>query len=169
VAVTINLGPAAVAAPPILEVLCSLPPQRVVLELTEHVDIEDYPGLTGSILALRRVGVRIAVDDAGTGYSGLAHILKMAPDLIKLDRELVSNIDMDPVRRALAASLVAFAADTGAEITAEGVETADELEAVRRLGVHYAQGYHLGAPAPLNALSADGRTAVVSAPSAEAS
>ena len=97
--------------------------------------------------------MRIAVDDAGSGYSSLAHILKLAPDFIKLDRELVSGIDLDPVRRALAASLVTFAADTGAEIVAEGVETEDELEVLRRLGVRYAQGYHLGRPAPLHALA----------------
>lgn len=151
-AVTINVGPQTILSPQLVGALRDAPARRVVLELTEHTDVEDYPGLTTALRALRRHGVRVAVDDAGSGYSSLAHILKLAPDYIKLDRELISGIDLDPVRRALAGSLVAFAADTGAEILAEGVETADELEAVRRLGIRYAQGYHLGRPAPLDLL-----------------
>jgi EAL domain-containing protein (putative c-di-GMP-specific phosphodiesterase class I) len=151
-AVTINVGPQTILSPQLVDALREAPARRIVLELTEHTDVEDYPGLTSALQTLRRRGARVAVDDAGSGYSSLAHILKLAPDYIKLDRELISGIDLDPVRRALAGSLVAFAADTGAEILAEGVETADELDAVRRLGIRYAQGYHLGRPAPLDVL-----------------
>ena len=124
-------------------------------KLTEHTAFNDYPGLQAALMRLRKGGVRLAVDDAGSGYSSLTHILKLAPDFIKLDRELISGIDIDPVRRALVISLVAFAADTGAEILAEGIETKDELDAVRRLGVRYAQGYYLGRPAPLDGLDID--------------
>jgi EAL domain-containing protein (putative c-di-GMP-specific phosphodiesterase class I) len=70
----------------------------------------------------------------------VTHILKLAPDFIKLDRDLVSGIDVDPVRRVLAACLVMFANDTGATIIAEGVETRDELSVLRDLGIDYAQG-----------------------------
>lgn len=153
IALTINAGPETIVGPQLRHTLLTVPPRRIVLELTEHTAFDHYPGLPAALMALRKGGVRLSVDDAGSGYSSLAHILKLAPDFIKLDRELTSGIDLDPVRRALVTSLVAFAADTGAEILAEGVETRDELEAVRRLGVRYAQGYHLGRPAPLNPLN----------------
>jgi EAL domain-containing protein (putative c-di-GMP-specific phosphodiesterase class I) len=149
IALTINVGPETIVGPHLRQALLDVPAQRVVLELTEHTAFDDYPGLQAALIPLRKGGVRLAVDDAGSGYSSLTHILNLAPDFIKLDRELISGIDVDPVRRALVTSLVAFATDTGAEIVAEGIETSDELEAVRRLGVRYAQGYYLGRPAPL--------------------
>jgi EAL domain-containing protein (putative c-di-GMP-specific phosphodiesterase class I) len=149
IAMTINVGPQTAACPQLLDAIREVPGERLILELTEHTIVEDYPGLVAAMQSMRRRGIRIAIDDTGSGYSSLSHILKLAPDLIKLDRDLVSGIDLDPVRRALAASLVTFAAETGAQIIAEGVETQDELDAVRRLGVRYAQGYHLGRPAAL--------------------
>jgi EAL domain-containing protein (putative c-di-GMP-specific phosphodiesterase class I) len=83
------------------------------------------------------------------GYSGLARILELAPDVIKLDRALIAGIDGDGARQALGAALVGFAQRTGAEIVAEGVETTAELDTVSSLGVRFAQGYALGAPLPL--------------------
>jgi EAL domain-containing protein (putative c-di-GMP-specific phosphodiesterase class I)/putative methionine-R-sulfoxide reductase with GAF domain len=149
VALTVNAGPDTIVSPLLQRALFYVPARRVVIELTEHIAFDQYPGLQGALVRLRKSGVRIAVDDAGSGYSSLTHILKLAPDFIKLDRELVCGIDIDPVRRALVTALVVFAADTGAEILAEGVETSDELDVVRRLGVRYSQGYHLGRPAAL--------------------
>jgi EAL domain-containing protein (putative c-di-GMP-specific phosphodiesterase class I) len=134
------------------DALLDAPARRVILELTEHTLVDDYPRLIASLRGLRRNGIRIAIDDTGSGYSSLAHILKLAPDFIKLDRELVSGIDVDPVRRALASTLVTFAAETGAQIIAEGVETEDELDVLRRLGVRFGQGYHLGHPSTLDVL-----------------
>ncbi len=150
---TINAGPQAVLCPQFLGMFVDVPPRRVILELTEHALVDDYPQLIAVLRALRRKGTRISIDDTGSGYSSLAHILKLAPDFIKLDRELVSGIDLDPVRRALAAALVTFAADTGAQIIAEGVETEHELAVVRRLGIRYAQGYHLAHPATIDGLA----------------
>jgi EAL domain-containing protein (putative c-di-GMP-specific phosphodiesterase class I) len=152
IALTVNAGPQTVMCPQLRDAVLAAPTGRVVLELTEHTVIDDYPGLIASVQAMRRSGTRIAIDDTGSGYTSLAHLLKLAPDLIKLDRDLVADIDVDPVRRALAASLVAFAADTGAEIVAEGIESEDELETLRRIGVHYAQGYYLAHPGPIDAL-----------------
>lgn len=149
VAMSVNVGPQTAMCPQLLAAIGNAPAGRLILELTEHTAVDDYPELVASLQTIRRGGTRIAIDDTGSGYSSLAHILKLAPDFIKLDRDLVNGIDLDPVRRALAASLVTFAADTGAHIVAEGVETQDELDAVRRLGVRHAQGYHLGRPAPL--------------------
>jgi EAL domain-containing protein (putative c-di-GMP-specific phosphodiesterase class I) len=153
VALTVNAGPQTAVSAELRDVVLDAPPGRLILELTEHTAIEDYPGLIAALRVLRRAGTRIAIDDTGSGYSSLGHILKLAPDFIKLDRDLVSGVDVDPVRRALAASLVSFAAETGAQIIAEGVETEDELEVLRRLGVRHAQGYHLARPGSLEALA----------------
>ena len=153
VALSVNAGPQTVMAPGFHEAILGVPAHRVIVELTEHNAIDDYPGLVGSLRSLRQKGTRISIDDTGSGYSSLAHILKLAPDLIKLDRDLVSGIDVDPVRRALTAALVSFAAETGAQIVAEGVETEDELVVLRQLGLRYAQGYYLGRPAGLETLA----------------
>jgi EAL domain-containing protein (putative c-di-GMP-specific phosphodiesterase class I) len=120
--------------------------RRVVMELTEQVRVDDYPRLAQALKQLRLMGVRLAIDDTGAGFASLAHILKLAPDLIKLDRELTSGIDRDPVRCALGAALVSFASRIGAEIIAEGIETASELEVLRGLGIRYGQGYFLCRP-----------------------
>lgn len=152
VAVSVNVGAGAVRSHLLLDALEAAPHQRIILELTEHALVDDYPALVTSLRSLRRSGLRVAIDDTGSGYSGLSHILKMAPDFIKLDRELSSGIDLDPVRRALATSLVAFAADTGAEIVAEGIETEGELIEIGGLGIRYGQGFHLGHPVPVDRL-----------------
>ena len=90
------------------------------------------------------------MDDAGAGYSSFQHILNLKPDLIKLDVGLIRGIDRDPDRRALASALIAFSRQTGSRIVAEGVETRQELSALRQLGVEKAQGYLLGRPMPLS-------------------
>ncbi|HTW08460.1 MAG TPA: EAL domain-containing protein, partial [Acidimicrobiales bacterium] len=100
--VAVNLGPAAIANPDSLGVLGAIDPARLVIELTEHVEVDDYPLLRRLLLTLRQRGVRLAVDDTGSGFSSFAHIVKLAPDIIKLDIDLVSGIDLDPVRRSLA-------------------------------------------------------------------
>jgi len=124
---------------------------RVVLELTEHAKVDDYGPLLGAVHELRDRGVRSAVDDAGAGFASLQHILKLGPDIIKLDLSLTRDMDSDPVRRALASSLVSFAFEVGALIVAEGIETPSELQALTDLGVTMGQGYLLGRPGPLPA------------------
>ncbi len=153
VALSLNAGPRTVMAPQFREAMLRLGDSSVIVELTEHSAIDDYPELVDSLRVLRERGNRISIDDTGSGYSSLTHILKLAPDFIKLDRGLVSGIDVDPVRRALAAALVTFAAETGAQIVAEGVETKDELMVLRQLGLRYAQGFYLGRPAKLDAIA----------------
>jgi EAL domain-containing protein (putative c-di-GMP-specific phosphodiesterase class I) len=155
VAMTFNVGPQTILSPEFLDALSGAhDTARVVVELTEHAVVEDYPELAKVILRLRTMGTRLAVDDTGAGFASLAHILKLAPDFIKLDRELVTGIDLDPIRRALATALVSFAAETGARILAEGIESEDELDVVRRLGASYAQGFYLGRPDTLEVLLA---------------
>jgi EAL domain-containing protein (putative c-di-GMP-specific phosphodiesterase class I) len=134
-----------------LDVMNEVSHDRIVIEITEHTDVEDYDGLLRTLRPLRQRGLRLAVDDAGAGYSSLRHILNLRPDFIKLDMELVRNIDLDPARRALASALIAFARDTDSCIIAEGVETPSEFAALQTLGVEQAQGYYLGRPMPIDA------------------
>ena len=128
----------------------------LVVELTEHERIVDYGPLIEHVASLRERGLQFAVDDAGAGFASLQHILRLRPDLIKLDISLVRNVDADPVRRALVSSLVFFGEEVGARLIAEGIETEDELEALRDLGVPLGQGFAIARPAPLRALSATG-------------
>ena len=151
----VNVSPTAAASPELAELLGAVPLERVVAELTEHTRIDDYRALLLALAPLRRQGLRIAVDDAGAGYAGLRHVLRLAPDLVKLDIELIRGIDRDPAKRALATALVSFAAETSCTLVAEGIETADELATLRSLGVAYGQGYGLARPGPLPLSSTD--------------
>ncbi|HEX4433052.1 MAG TPA: EAL domain-containing response regulator [Frankiaceae bacterium] len=123
---------------------------RVVIELIEHVPIEDYSVLQRALAALREFGAKLAADDLGSGYAGFRHLVDLRPDIIKLDMSLVRGIHRSSGQRALASALVAFAADVGARVIAEGVEEQDELDMLRTIGVTWAQGYHLGRPLPLS-------------------
>lgn len=122
------------------------PLERLVVEVTEHSQVVSYDDLDAALATLRRRGVRFAVDDTGAGYSSLNHVLRLRPDVIKLDRDLISGLDHDGARRALVTALVLLALETGASVTGEGVETPDELAALGDLGVHHAQGYLLATP-----------------------
>jgi EAL domain-containing protein (putative c-di-GMP-specific phosphodiesterase class I)/DNA-binding response OmpR family regulator len=122
--------------------------RRLILELTEHVPIDDYAALCKAIEALGRV--EIAVDDAGAGYASLRHILELRPAFAKLDISLVRGIDADDLRQALAAGLSHFALKSGCQLVAEGVESEDEAAALRELGVELAQGYLFGYPEPIS-------------------
>ena len=135
-------------------VLEHAPLRRIGVEITEHAPVHDYLDLIGVTERLRAAGVLIVVDDAGAGYASLHHILQLRPDVIKLDVALVRGIDGDRARQALARSLVSFAADIGAHLVAEGIETAAERDELRRLGVGYGQGYLLGRPHGLRTTAA---------------
>lgn len=145
----LNISPTTAASGRLGEILAGTPADKVVLEITEHARIDDYDSLIAALLPLRFAGVRLAVDDAGAGFSSLSHILRLQPDIIKLDISLVRGIDHDPVKRALSSSLVAFAREIGAQIIAEGIETGPESQAVADLGVQWGQGYYLGRPEQL--------------------
>jgi EAL domain-containing protein (putative c-di-GMP-specific phosphodiesterase class I) len=145
----VNVGPLAMTSPGFPEILRASDAGRVIVELTEQAEIRDYTTLNEAISAMRSSGARLAVDDTGAGVSSLAHILKLSPDWIKLDRALTTGVDRDPVRRALSSSLVSFADETGAQIVAEGIETQGELDVLRGLGIRYGQGFYLQRPGPL--------------------
>jgi EAL domain-containing protein (putative c-di-GMP-specific phosphodiesterase class I) len=146
----VNASPKTILSGELADTLVGMPAERIVLEITEHAHVEDYEGLLRALDPLRSRGVRLAVDDAGAGFSSLQHILQLRPDVIKLDMALTRHIHLDPARRALASALVAFARNTNSRIVAEGVETALELEALRSIGIEKAQGYFLGRPMPFD-------------------
>jgi EAL domain-containing protein (putative c-di-GMP-specific phosphodiesterase class I)/ActR/RegA family two-component response regulator len=130
--------------------------ERLVIEITEHAPVDDYDALNDSLKTFRDRGGRLAVDDAGAGFSSLRHILRLAPDFIKLDGALTRGIDSDQTRRALGAALISFASEIGVPIIAEGVETQEEVDALRALKVSCGQGFFLGEPAPLPSANAIG-------------
>jgi EAL domain-containing protein (putative c-di-GMP-specific phosphodiesterase class I) len=143
---TFNVGPDVLAGAELLDLLDLVDPERVIIELTEHVRVDDYDRLLDSLSRVRERGARLAVDDTGAGFASLGHILHLRPELIKLDCQFTRDIDNDPARRSLAHALVSFARDIGAEVVSEGIETAAELDTVRSLGVPYGQGYFLSRP-----------------------
>ena len=121
-------------------------PSRVVIEITERTAIKDYPKFRERLKAFREQGFRFAVDDAGSGYAGLGSIANLEPDFIKLDISLITGIDTNFIKQNLVQTMVRFANDHGAMVIAEGVERAEEFQAVQELGVHLVQGFFLHRP-----------------------
>lgn len=148
---SLNVSPETVLSGAITGVLRGCPLERLVLEVTEHALVDDYSSIANQLASLRQKGLRLAVDDAGAGFASFRHILKLKPDIIKLDSSLIQRIDTDVNARALAAALTRFAEETGSKIVAEGVETESELRVLRELKVNKAQGFLLGHPRPVYA------------------
>ena len=146
---SVNASPATILSGELGRILHGIPKGRVVLEVTEHAKVEDYAALHAALTDLRKAGVRLAVDDAGAGYSSFQHIIQLSPDIIKLDMSLTRSVDKDAGRRALAAALGYFARETGCQMVAEGIETDMELLTLKTLGVAKGQGYLLGRPTDL--------------------
>jgi EAL domain-containing protein (putative c-di-GMP-specific phosphodiesterase class I)/putative methionine-R-sulfoxide reductase with GAF domain len=143
----VNLSPSLLTNPAALALLGRLP-DRLVIELTEQEAVDDYCELRHNLAPWLGQGVRIAIDDTGAGYSSLRHVIELTPDFLKLDRELVRDLDNDRNRRALVRAVVAFAGEVGTTVIAEGVETQSELEVLREAEVDLVQGYLLARPGP---------------------
>ena len=122
-----------------------LPASRLILEITESVLLDDEHVLADLEL-LRRLGVRIAVDDFGTGWSSLAYLVGLPIDLLKMDRQFLADIETDPQRRALCASVLHLGSSLGLAVVVEGVETRDELQLLRDMGHRFIQGFLLSRP-----------------------
>ena len=150
--VAMNVSPATLLTPGFGELMTRLPLERVLLELSEHDQVEDYAELTATLAPFRAAGLRLAIDDVGAGFSSLRHIVVTAPDVIKIDRSIVAGLDTDPVLSKLVQSLVEFGHGCDVRVVAEGIETADEAAALRGLGVDYGQGWFYGRPVPPEAL-----------------
>jgi EAL domain-containing protein (putative c-di-GMP-specific phosphodiesterase class I)/DNA-binding response OmpR family regulator len=150
-AISVNVSPDVLQNERSLAEILERAQRPVIIELTEHERIDDYDAIrTG----FARLGprVRLAVDDAGSGYASLKHILSLTPSYVKLDMEWVRGIDQDPVRRSLVSGLAYFARETGSDLIAEGIETDGERATLVELGVGLGQGFLLGRPAPTAAL-----------------
>lgn len=123
-----------------------LSPERIVLQLSEALAPGRPAALVAALAPLRRSGVRLAVGQIGLYPESVPHLRELGPDIIKLDRGLVAGIDTDPLRPAFGSALTGFAAQLGATVIAEGIETGEELAAVAGMGVRAGQGYFLGRP-----------------------
>ena len=150
--VAVNVSPAVASMPQLRRHLRGVPVERLVFEITEHDEVDDYEQLDRALRPLRRRGLRLAVDDAGAGFASLRHILRINPEIIKLDRSLVRDIHRDAGLRALSYSIAAFGAAVEARVVAEGIEREGELNMLRFLGVEFGQGYLLREPVALEEL-----------------
>ncbi|GAA2792995.1 sensor domain-containing phosphodiesterase [Mycolicibacterium pallens] len=141
--VSVNLSPSAVLEPAIQDMLAAQD-RALVVEITEH---EPFPAdLVLGLKSLRDRGVSVAVDDAGSGYANFTQLLRLRPEMIKIDGELIAAIDDDPVARAMATALKSLASELKAKTVAEAVETPSQLQTLIGLGIEYGQGFYLGPP-----------------------
>lgn len=149
--VSVNVSPAVLCDREVLNVLDTSDCSRLVLEMTELDNSVEPVRLRAAIDDVRARGVRIALDDVGAGYAGLSRLLAIAPDIIKLDRDITQRVARDPVRQSMVTATVSFCNAVGAVLIAEGIESEDDLEVLQRLGVRFGQGYLLGHPGPARA------------------
>lgn len=155
---SLNVSPALMMAssssrgfgPQGLRSVLDLRDRDVVLELSEQEAVSDYDAMR-TALASAGDDLRLSIDDAGSGFASLRHILRLQPAYIKLDRSWIHGVDTDPSRQAMIAGLRHFADQTGAELIAEGIEREEELDTLIELRVDLGQGYLLGRPAALTA------------------
>ncbi|GAC1609306.1 MAG: hypothetical protein NVS3B26_09880 [Mycobacteriales bacterium] len=143
----VNLSPALLTSPVVHALLRDAGDLTgLVLELTEHVPVDNLSALRRRIDVLRDRGVLLALDDTGAGWSGLRQVAELRPDIVKLDKSLVTDVDRDEVKQGLVELVGQFVDRLGSRLLVEGVERFEELDAVARLGVPLAQGWLLGRP-----------------------
>jgi len=145
---TINVSSQTVASGALRELLESSEATNLVVEITEHCPVTDFDELAREIAALKP-HARIALDDVGTGYAGLRHIVDLQPDILKMDMVLTRGIEADPARQAMTAALVQLARGIGCSVVAGGIETEHEARAMKKLGVDCGQGYLFSRPLPV--------------------
>lgn len=143
---SVNVSPTTLTEREFQQAVSAAAPERIVVEITEHAVVQDYEHLLVAVRTLRDLGVRLAIDDVGTGISGLNHILRLSPDVIKIDAALVRGIHSSTPKQAMISALSTFAARMGIAVVAEGIETAPELQTLRVLGIAYGQGFLLSRP-----------------------
>ena len=149
--ISINTSPKHVLNGAIANVLDGVDLKRIVLEITEHDPISNYSDFRKALDPLRKQGLQLAIDDAGSGYSSFKHILELEADIIKLDITLTQNINSSHRKYLLATALCAFSKAINCTIVAEGVETVEDLNTLKGLGVDRVQGNLLGRPMPIKA------------------
>ncbi len=143
----VNIAPTLLTSPVVVSLLRAAGDlSGLVLELTEHVPVDNLTALRRRIDGLRERGALLALDDTGAGWSGLRQVAELRPDIVKLDKSLVTDVDSDEVKQALVELVHQFVSRLGSRLLVEGVERFEELDAVSRLGVPLAQGWLLGRP-----------------------
>ncbi len=145
----LNLHPADLEDPLLLDESSSLAPfaSRVVMEITERASLEKIPGAMKTIAELRKRGFRIAVDDLGSGYSGLNSFTQLEPDIVKIDMAIIRDVDKNPTKQKLMRSVTDLCHGMDILVVAEGVETLAEREMCTQLGADLLQGYFIAKPA----------------------
>ncbi|QZD92850.1 EAL domain-containing protein [Qipengyuania xiapuensis] len=143
--VSVNVSPEAITSGKLLGLLSGAKSKNLVIEVTEHQKVDDFNALRANLDKISQYA-RVAIDDVGSGYAGMRHLVDLAPDLLKLDMNLTRDIHLDVARCALVGAMVKFAEAIGSKLIAEGIEYPEEAEVLRRLGVEYGQGFHYAKP-----------------------
>ncbi len=151
-AISVNLSPHQLRHPGLVasvrRVLAEtgLAPSALCLEITESAALDGGETTVAALQALKELGVRLALDDFGTGYSALGYLSRFAVDTLKIDRAFIADVDRDPRALSIVRAIAAMAHALGMDVTAEGIETAHQLAAVRAVRCDWAQGYHFSRP-----------------------
>lgn len=148
----INVSAETLTSEEFFETVSGVDRDRLVIEVTEHAAVEDYTNMRLASERLTELGIWLAIDDVGMGFSGLNRILESAPEQLKLDRVVVREVDTNLTKQAMIDAFRSFGERAGFVIVAEGIETEAELLMLRSLGVELGQGYHLGRPGPLDVI-----------------
>jgi EAL domain-containing protein (putative c-di-GMP-specific phosphodiesterase class I) len=150
--VAVNLSPAQFRDRDIAETVADilhetgLPAERLELEITENLLINDTEEVLGKLNRLRKIGVKIAMDDFGTGYSSLSYLARFPFSKIKIDRQFIRNMARDPAMRAIVRTIIALGKSLNVTITAEGVETPEQAKILSEFGCGEVQGFLYGRP-----------------------
>ncbi|GAC1444175.1 MAG: hypothetical protein NVS3B26_12980 [Mycobacteriales bacterium] len=144
----VNVSPAALVTTAVQRAFAGFPDLTdVIVELTEHAEFDQAGTLQEHLRGLRARGAQLALDDVGAGWAGLRQVSDLRPDIVKLDRSIVSAADRDPVKLALVEMMLNLCTRLGTRLLVEGVQTPAELDVFARLGVPLAQGWIFGEPA----------------------
>ncbi|RXH00039.1 EAL domain-containing protein [Bradyrhizobium zhanjiangense] len=159
--VAVNLSPIQFKEAELFEMISAaladsgLPPQRLEIEITESVLLERGTENHAFMERLKHLGIELALDDFGTGYSSLSYLTAFPFDKIKIDKSFIRNLTHQPRSSAIISSIVTLARGLDMSVTAEGVETREEFERLKALGVNFAQGYLFGRPQPIERILFD--------------
>jgi EAL domain-containing protein (putative c-di-GMP-specific phosphodiesterase class I) len=152
--VAVNLSVRQMSAPDIAGLVGDVlartgaPPDTICLELTESMFMGDVDRAGQTLAALKALGVRLSIDDFGTGFSSLSYLKNYPVDAVKVDRAFIDGLGTDPHDFALVAAIIAMADSLGLQVTAEGIETPGQLATLQRLQCHRGQGFYLSRPIP---------------------
>jgi len=119
---------------------------RLKIEITESVLVESFTYIQTNINRLRDMGIKICLDDFGTGYSSINYLTRLPLDILKLDKSLLRDLNLNERSQIVFENLIRMAHGIGIQVVAEGIETKQQMELIRKLGCDYAQGYYIGRP-----------------------